>query len=80
MVVKGQFLWYLLKRVGESFSMFAIMRVKYGTFLFLATAILMYCESLDQGMYRNIESIIKYTCCYNYDVMLWELTSFFGTF
>lgn len=62
MAGKGQFLRYLFKRVSESFSMFAIMRVRYGTFLFPADAILMYCESLEQGMYRNIKSIIKYTC------------------
>lgn len=54
MIAKLQFSWYVLKRVGESFSMWAVMRVKYGTSLFLANAIFMYCESLEQVMYRNI--------------------------
>ena len=62
MVVKLQFLWYLLKKVGESFSMCAIMRGKYGTFLFLANAILMYCEARKRIIYRNLKAIIKYTC------------------
>lgn len=39
-----------------------IMRMKYGTFLFLAHAILMDSEPLEQVMHRNIKSIIKYTC------------------
>lgn len=61
MVAKLQCLWYLLKRVGESFSICAVMRVKYGTFLFLANAILIYCESHEEVMYRNIKAIIKQT-------------------
>lgn len=47
--------------MGESFSICAVMRVKYGTFLFLANAILIYCESHEEVMYRNIKAIIKYT-------------------
>lgn len=38
------------------------MRVKDGTSVFLANAILMYCESLEQVMYKNIQAIIKYPC------------------
>lgn len=37
------------------------MKVKYGTFLFLANAILIYCESLEKVMYRDIKAIIKHT-------------------
>lgn len=50
------------KSVGESFSIWVIMRVKYGTSLFLANTILTYCESLEQVMFRDILAIIKYPC------------------
>lgn len=49
------------KKSGWVFFISAIMKVKYGTFLFLANAILIYCESLEKVMYRDIKAIIKHT-------------------
>lgn len=48
------------KSVGESFSVGNCESERW--YLLLANAILMYCESLEQVMYRNIQAIIKYPC------------------